>query len=210
MTTFYQFQKLPSELRIKVWEYAISDLEPRLVNIICEKCIAPTSTSIRYTKFFWSPTPVPAILHVNREARYEAQKIYEQHFRTEYSNRYIYVSFSKDKIRLVDNVLLHLPEPAVNNIQALCIKTIDYMYFGAFNMEIIKRMRLLTDLEIELAGTDRPTDGLMKLLEDFEEAVALDPMWKNPNVQAFSVETGNEMFLIRAKILTGASAVVHS
>jgi len=66
---FHLFPHLPSELRLKVWAYA---QKPRVV-------------SIRYnpdTKKCTSSTPLPVLLHVNRETRYETQRSHPLLFAT--------------------------------------------------------------------------------------------------------------------------------
>lgn len=67
--TFHLFSLLYTELRFKIWKYA---LEPRIVSIRYN----PTSRKCE------SPTPLPALLHVNRESRYETLRLYPLLFAT--------------------------------------------------------------------------------------------------------------------------------
>ena len=64
---FHFFPQLPPELRAKVWEYATV---PRVV------CVAYNPRTARVE----SSTPIPALLHVNRESRYEALRRYKKLF----------------------------------------------------------------------------------------------------------------------------------
>ncbi|PVI08684.1 hypothetical protein DM02DRAFT_637374 [Periconia macrospinosa] len=71
MVTFHLFPRLPYELRAKIWEFTV---EPRTVELEWKH------RDPRYYRrpFFTSPTPVPAILQVYREARYSG--LYQMSF----------------------------------------------------------------------------------------------------------------------------------
>lgn len=65
--TFHPFPRMPAELRAKVWEYAT---KPRVVVVAYN----PSTGMVD------SDTPVPPVLHVNQESRYEALRKYKKLF----------------------------------------------------------------------------------------------------------------------------------
>ncbi|GAP83860.1 hypothetical protein SAMD00023353_0502780 [Rosellinia necatrix] len=79
---FLRFPALPAELRLKIWEYLIA---PRIVGIacLCQEDGAP-SVEVQRNQL-WGPhsivkSPIPVLLHVNRETRALALKHYELSF----------------------------------------------------------------------------------------------------------------------------------
>lgn len=83
ITTFEPFPRLPVELRLKIFKYAI---EPRLVNIEWSRQLRQCVSS-----------DVPTILHVSKEARSEGLKTYQPSFNTAFdSNAPLYFSFEHD------------------------------------------------------------------------------------------------------------------
>ncbi|RYC64626.1 4-nitrophenylphosphatase/Acid phosphatase [Xylaria longipes] len=79
---FSLFSALPTELRLKVWEYLIA---PRIVGIAC-LCLEDDASSVETQREdLWGPHPairpaVPVLLHINRETRALALKHYELSF----------------------------------------------------------------------------------------------------------------------------------
>ncbi|KAG4437727.1 hypothetical protein IFR05_006810 [Cadophora sp. M221] len=82
--TFSPFQRLPIELRLKIWRLAV---EPRIVHIEWSRplrqCLSPD---------------VPSILWVSREARVEGLKTYQPAFNTSDSPSPVYVNFELDTV----------------------------------------------------------------------------------------------------------------
>jgi hypothetical protein len=64
--TFTLFPKLPPEIRVMIWTYAISDLVSLSSPIIKQIAVSP----------FMCKEPPPALLHVNHESRYEALRVF--------------------------------------------------------------------------------------------------------------------------------------
>jgi hypothetical protein len=94
---------LPPELRIMIWRFAAMNDEPRLIRV---KLLnrRPPQPAVRM-----DAGPVPALLHVNSESRYEMQKFvykkaydfFEDYIGHEYApkeltDRYTYVNVAKD------------------------------------------------------------------------------------------------------------------
>ncbi|KAI1754768.1 hypothetical protein F4782DRAFT_461171 [Xylaria castorea] len=79
---FSFFSALPTELRLKVWEYLIA---PRIVGIAC-LCLEDGASSVETQRDeLWGPHPairpaVPVLLHINRETRALALRHYELSF----------------------------------------------------------------------------------------------------------------------------------
>lgn len=84
-STFLLFSHLPAELRIKIWAYAC---QPRNVSL----SYLPASDKIE------SRAAVPAILHANRESRYEALRMYSLRFATKTAPAQTYFSARLDTI----------------------------------------------------------------------------------------------------------------
>ncbi|KAK8035640.1 hypothetical protein PG993_010635 [Apiospora rasikravindrae] len=102
--TFHMFGQLPPELRIKIWQEAM----PAARTVVVESPFsrrreAPTSLDGVLTRrndgeTWHSNTQIPALLHVNSEARHEALKHYTLALGTgDYAPR-IYVDFSRDTL----------------------------------------------------------------------------------------------------------------
>jgi hypothetical protein len=116
--------------------------------------------------------------------------IYAPYFATPSSPRPIYLSFAQDAVKFADGVLPHLPHTPLFEIQKMVLQTKDCAYFGFYNMEILKRMKSLRDLEIyaDRGVVYRWNDGdryLNLLTGDFEEAMEVDPGWECPRVRIF-------------------------
>ncbi|TRX92200.1 hypothetical protein FHL15_006815 [Xylaria flabelliformis] len=79
---FSLFPALPTELRLKVWEYLIA---PRIVGIAC-LCLDDGTSSVEVQRDeIWGPHPaikpaVPVLLHIDRETRALALRHYELSF----------------------------------------------------------------------------------------------------------------------------------
>jgi hypothetical protein len=94
--TFHPFPRLPLELRICIWKMTIA---PREV-VVKEKptWVEENGQSIRKTLCLKSPTPVPAVLHANHEARSTLTALYTQAYNSGVQPRYIWVNFNIDII----------------------------------------------------------------------------------------------------------------
>ncbi|KAL4816948.1 hypothetical protein BDW67DRAFT_40493 [Aspergillus spinulosporus] len=79
--SFTLFPLLPTELRLQIWSlFLVSSLsERRTVSITCHREVHPIYRR-RYAKSFSTSTSIPALLHVNREARSEALRVYRPSF----------------------------------------------------------------------------------------------------------------------------------
>lgn len=94
--TFHPFPRLPLELRICIWKMTIA---PREV-VVKEKptWVEENGQSIRKTLCLKSPTPVPAVLHANHEARSVLTTFYVRAYNSGHQPRYIWVNFNIDTI----------------------------------------------------------------------------------------------------------------
>jgi hypothetical protein len=195
--TFPFFPTLPIEIRLKIWSVDLSI--PRIVTITCAR-EAITRGAPRTPKSWTSSHGPPSLLHVNRESRYEALAIYKPYFATASSPSPIYLSFAQDAVKFADGVLPYIPGTALLEIQKMVLQTKDCAYFGFYNMEILKSMKGLKELEIyaERGEVYRWNAGdryLSLLTGDFEEAMEVDPGWECPRVRIFD-ETEREVRVI--------------
>lgn len=84
-------------------------------------------TARRYAIAFTTETPFPDLLHVNRETRYKALKVYERSFHTEYSPNHIYVAFDRDVLKFPEDVLLYVGDTgAAKRIRYLTVEVKNY------------------------------------------------------------------------------------
>ncbi|KAK8136049.1 hypothetical protein PG984_003989 [Apiospora sp. TS-2023a] len=102
--TFHMFGELPPELRIKIWQEAMPAARTVVVQSpFSRRTNAPTSLDGVLTRHddgetWHSNTQIPALLHVNSEARHEALKHYTLALGVgDYAPR-IYVDFSRDTL----------------------------------------------------------------------------------------------------------------
>ena len=185
---FHLFGNLPAELRLKIWTLILDC--PRTIEISCERGIHPGP--VRYAKEFRSHCPSPALLYVNREARHEALKIYAPYFQTEHSTRSIYMAFDRDIVKLREDVILYLGDVETGQIESMSIVVEDHYYFGHFNMDKLRNMLQLKQLELvvknsQIVGWD--SRGCIQTLQaDFDETKEQYPMWECPRVGIISQE----------------------
>ncbi|TRX89531.1 hypothetical protein FHL15_009575 [Xylaria flabelliformis] len=104
-TSFTKFRELPPELRIKIWEFAMPDARTIIVKSpYTRQKRLPASLDgvlpqVQDEGEAWqSPTQVPALLHVNAEARHEALKHYSLSFGVGKGQPRVYVDFDRDTI----------------------------------------------------------------------------------------------------------------
>jgi hypothetical protein len=97
MATFHPFPNLPLELRILIWQHAA---EERVVHLRRAKWREPE-------KFYWTPTPPPAVTRTCRESRKYSS--YIKAFTTALSPHYIWTNFDHDHIHMRVATLHTLP-----------------------------------------------------------------------------------------------------
>ncbi|RYP92023.1 hypothetical protein DL770_001878 [Monosporascus sp. CRB-9-2] len=105
---FPKFRDLPPELRIKVWQHAMPEARTVVVEspFALARNRAPRSleealsrTSDENVQDTWrSTTKIPALLHVNAEARHEALRRYRLSLGAGKAQPTIYVDFSRDTL----------------------------------------------------------------------------------------------------------------
>ncbi|KAG0647464.1 hypothetical protein D0Z07_6893 [Hyphodiscus hymeniophilus] len=193
LTSFTLFPSLPTEIRLKIWGIVVAT--PRTVTVICNK-EPPIRGKPRAAKSFTSSCPPPAVLHINRETRYEALAVYTPRFKHPLSPCATYLNLSIDTVKLPDNTLpylYHTLAEELHAVQSLALETRDPGYFAHYNMEVLKRMHGLEELDITvwkgviygwMAGNDY-------VVKAFEEAKRDDPGWECPRVRVLKGETGD-------------------
>lgn len=196
LTTFHLFPTLPSEIRIKVWNLALS--LPRVVTVSCEK--ERLNRTRRFAKSFISQTAVPALLHTCRESRLEGFLTYVPMFKTDTSPNYTYISFEHDTIQCEDNILEYIGGEEVERLQRMILEVKDAAYFGHFHMDVLMRMGKLKELDLlvqeEVISWNRERRYVDGLISDFEQARNKDPGWECPRVRILDRNTGKELSVI--------------
>lgn len=105
--TFTQFNDLPPELRIKVWEAAIPEARTVIVHSphvrkedehqsLEDALVQQDDEAATWT----SSTQIPTLLHVNAEARHEALKHYQLSLGVGQHGPRVYVDFTRDTLFL--------------------------------------------------------------------------------------------------------------
>ncbi|PMD40366.1 hypothetical protein L207DRAFT_565841 [Hyaloscypha variabilis F] len=203
LQTFTLFPHLPFELRLKIWDLALS--EPRTVTISCHREMLDRER--RFAKSFTSSTAPPPLLHVNRESRFEALSRYSPLFKTATSEVYTYISLRQDTIQCLDSVLEYMPRYEVGHIERLVLEVRDAEYFGHFHMDVVKRMESLKEVEL-LAGPgdldyrwSRAERYAQTLLGNFHEKRFEDPAWRCPRMRIVNRESGEEVGFIEGGVL---------
>jgi hypothetical protein len=195
LTTFTLFTSLPFELRLKIWDHALS--EPRTLTIVCHRGMLDRER--RFAKAFTSSTPFHPLLHVSQESRYEALSRYTPSFTTDTSPIYTYICFARDTLKCADSVLEYMPPYEVRQIQRLVLEVRDAEYFGHFHMDVVKRMERLESVELLAAPGaldlrwNRGDRYVGTLKREFMEKRYEDPGWRCPEVKIVNKESGEEV-----------------
>ncbi|KAI0966708.1 hypothetical protein F4678DRAFT_475800 [Xylaria arbuscula] len=102
--TFTNFGKFPAELRIKIWQFAMPEARTVVIKSPFSQKPAPISLDrvlpqpLDCEETWQSTTQVPALLHVNAEARHEALKHYSLSLGVGKAQPRVYVDFSRDTL----------------------------------------------------------------------------------------------------------------
>ncbi|KAI0205143.1 hypothetical protein F4808DRAFT_410642 [Astrocystis sublimbata] len=103
--SFTKFRELPPELRITIWKFALPDARTVIVKSPYahqKQTPASLDTALSHAdeheETWQSPTPIPALLHVNAEARYEALKHYSLSLGVGTRQPRVYVDLRRDTL----------------------------------------------------------------------------------------------------------------
>lgn len=100
MPTFHPFPKLPMELRIQIWGWAIvNDRVIKIRRVDRGKTSGPFVAAYRD----WSPTPVPGVTRICRESRKYSN--YQKFIISEESLKYIWVNWKLDILQMPSSVM---------------------------------------------------------------------------------------------------------
>lgn len=139
-TTFYQFSKLPAELRYRIWEFAV--LQPREVKIYHKQNDIEYLHYYETTEsYFCSRTPWPPLFHVSRESRNVSQRHYIELFKG--------VKFSKIKFKLLEQGIYVNP-----NVDTICSTHDDILKSSKEDwttIQVLKIMVVAMDLNLVLS-----------------------------------------------------------
>jgi hypothetical protein len=156
MSIFHPFPRLPDELRQRIWELGAQ--QPREVAIrfaMDGTALWPTGT-----RYCYSPTKVPALLHACAESRsyLQGSSIYSKAFKEGSQPRYTWVNFDVDTIRMVQGRLMTV-FAELNSIRQLTIECVSYDSFcepfpdgPMHDLEVLDNTGLRTLTLIDMAG----------------------------------------------------------
>jgi hypothetical protein len=196
LATFHLFPQLPSELRLKVYDFALST--PRTVVVSCKR--EKIEGTREFAETFTSQNPVPALLHTCRESRIEGLKVYKPAFRTDTSPNYTYAAFDQDTIECIDRVVQYLKRDEIDRVQKMLVRVYDSALFWHFHMETVMAMQNLEELDILASqeqigwGIDRRwVDGLTNDIRLTKENV---PDWCCPRIRVLDNSSSEEIDVI--------------
>ncbi|KAI1084181.1 hypothetical protein F5B20DRAFT_287240 [Whalleya microplaca] len=184
-TTFSQFNQLPPELRIKIWQHAMPEArtvvvkspytKQRSISKSLEAALLPPHD---HEESWYSTTQIPALLHVNAEARYEALKQYKISLGVGNAPPRIYVDFSRDTLFFGNSELKPECSPLWTSTQGLNeVQRLAVVPEGAWRVLRWRKVEL-NSLEkmIFVHGTENLELGpLPQLIEDMPEEVETEP-----------------------------------
>ncbi|KAI1425905.1 hypothetical protein F5Y12DRAFT_325386 [Xylaria sp. FL1777] len=102
--SFVKFGKLPAELRIKIWQLAMPEARTVVIKSPFSQKTVPISLDkvlpqpLDRGETWQSTTQVPALLHVNAEARHEALKHYSLSLGVGNTQPRVYIDFNRDTL----------------------------------------------------------------------------------------------------------------
>ncbi|RDW85499.1 hypothetical protein BP5796_03824 [Coleophoma crateriformis] len=145
---FHKFGLFPAEIRLQIWELCAKNAGPRTVRLeYHEDCIEEDTYEVINT-YFSSESSLPAMFHVNREARAVALPYYEQAFSTVHHLGSIPFNFSKDELFLrcpgagfLSTTIGMIPERDCMRIKKVYIALKDWVFCEGehtFTMNIAK------------------------------------------------------------------------
>jgi hypothetical protein len=198
---FHLFPALPTEIRLKIWSFALS--VPRHVEIKWQKRSNLPCTPQQYYKAFTTTTSPPPLIHACHESRIEALDVYHPYFVTAGHPPMIYIAFDRDTVKFLNGDLGHFGKVEMEGIQRMSLEVMDLGYFIFYNLDIMKRMKCLRFLElvVENGGVyswDRGDYG--RTLEgELEEEGILDPEWRMPRIKIVDKYSKEETAMIEGR-----------
>ena len=112
---------------------------------VCASSQLPIAPWVLY---FHSPTPIPSILHTNRESRLQSRTLYTEAF---IHPRYTYVNFSTDKLFIDSDTLRYILPSERAQIRKVRLEIGEYdedCFFLKIMPEDMKDMPLLEELDL--------------------------------------------------------------
>lgn len=210
LTLFHRFPLLPSELRIRIYGFALST--PRNVVVSCHK--EKIQGTRQFTNTFTSKSPVPALLHMSRESRVEGLKVYKPALRTEASLNYTYICFEQDTIECTDQTVQHLEPLGLERVQQMLVHVHDSALFWHFHMNTImglkslKLLNLFASQELINWSTDRRwVDGMINDIGLTKEKF---PDWVCPHIKVIDKDSKEELATIPGGVWIGPEEETQS
>ncbi|OOF98088.1 hypothetical protein ASPCADRAFT_403905 [Aspergillus carbonarius ITEM 5010] len=145
--TFHLFPLLPPELRLQIWSSSFLHARDRVVKVSCRRY----HYRRRYSWYFCAEPPVQ--LHVNREARNEALRLYRRFFCIEPTldsapHSYVYLAPERDIVHVNENALRMAPVTEQKQLRRVIL---DVNYKGRldwFPWKILPQMEQLEEIEL--------------------------------------------------------------
>jgi hypothetical protein len=181
--TFSPFTRLPTELRILIWNFAST---PRTLTI------RKHFSHDQDTQYLYSPNSVPATLHTCRESRYES--LYTTSFTMENSPRYIWINFNLDTIKMPDYALRHIKLAEISQITRLILEVDCICDFSAWDIDDIELIENLAELTIlSVCGLSLWPEYIESILWNQEYAHNSWREWVPPMIRVIEMSSGEEI-----------------
>lgn len=223
-TTFTKFNELPPELRIKIWQHAMPDSRTVAVKspYARQKNTPRSLEEAMYEAHdqedtWYSTTQIPALLHVNAEARHEALKHYTLSLGVGSAQPRVYVDFNRDTIFFGNSELKPECSPLwastrdLNQVQRLAVvpegawrvlrwkkvdlNSLEKMIFvhDTEKFELGPLPQLVEDepqeIEIDLLEAQAQHLEELQLQQELQEDTTIDPMKKRMQAAREEIDT---------------------
>ncbi|KAF4636669.1 hypothetical protein G7Y89_g1408 [Cudoniella acicularis] len=234
-TTFHAFEKLPLELRTKIWDLGLPD--GRVVQMKVKLVMAKYSRHQRGI-YLNSSTPVPGMLHACLESRAIALQHYELGMGSHLSHARTYVDFTKDTIYFGDDnigqgftlasLLRDITEKDLSKIRRLAVSQELWNYKPFCNVHVLLDFSGLKDLTLVMERANTKKGKSVALITpkaiDFQTTIFDDPdligedeteiFWPDEMeeilgehlVRVFADDHGRKMPNLKFKVLAAAAS----
>lgn len=193
-TSFEPFPRLPIELRLKIWYFALISYPAQIFRLKTRKIWKPHKhhiTTVRAT------APQPAFAHANQEARLEALEHFSQIPTTWVSNTSSAQNYPPDhKCALVNfsidvftvEWILDIPYYSLKQIQLLRAVVTDFLVFGQdLKDSYLSQVDALREVEFTVSegqdSREHLEEGVERMVDSFDRVRKEKPNWIFPKVK---------------------------
>ncbi|KFY16392.1 hypothetical protein V492_01377 [Pseudogymnoascus sp. VKM F-4246] len=186
LDAFHLFPRLPSELRLQIW----NDAFPRRV-VTVHYVHNESGSSLKY---FCSPDPLPAVFSACKESRSEALSVYTKAFSSGSAPRYIWVNFTTDTIRINDYSVPEIMIEERQLIRWLVLESTNDEFLSGPFCDALLDLRDLEEWDIQAANEIALWSGIVPvLLKCLTDKFSGLEGWKCPTIRLSEMDTDIKM-----------------